>query len=645
MRWRIFARRSTAIEARELFDFNWFTRTYELGSLTADEAWSCYLASPGQLDPAPWFSTADYLVDHPDVARAGIDPFSHYVAAGRLEGRHIRASRHVARAQFVPEQVPEVWVGDWESEPNHRAKSRPVDQDPARLARSLVDENFYFAAYPDVTSSGLSAAMHYEAYGWCEGRDPSPWFSTSYYLRSNPDVAASGMNPLVHYVSAGRRERRLSRDPLGDWRQQVMSERSVLTQARSWVREGATIRLDQDTLMATLRSALSSCTTVNLIVASDDSASNFGGVQACVATQATSLSRRGVTVLRVWPVQPLPIATRDPDYGVHLTIGEEQLPPVAMADLVRSLRDPSLQSPEWTVSVHGLLGHNLSVVASLAGAVADAGGRTEWWAHDYFAACSNYTLSPNSVAYCGAPPPNSMKCQVCAHGAERSHHLRGMRELLGSPGLTVVAPSESAAKVWLHGTGADVPTEVRPIGRFSPLGHRRRNPNAPLRLAFIGMPLAHKGWLDFLELRRWVLGRRDVQLFHIGTSDQELAGLQFVAVQQKGGETQAMIAALRDHEIDVVFHWPTWPETFGITAHEAIAAGCLVVTNTGSGNIAALANITGQVMVLDVDALSYVLRRGRFIGLLQSRLAQGTSWGEFDLLPDAFGRVEQELAQ
>ncbi|MBC7800962.1 MAG: hypothetical protein H7Z10_10095, partial [Gemmatimonadaceae bacterium] len=40
-------------------------------------------------DPAPWFCTAAYLVCHPDVASAGVNPFAHWRDHGRAEGRAI----------------------------------------------------------------------------------------------------------------------------------------------------------------------------------------------------------------------------------------------------------------------------------------------------------------------------------------------------------------------------------------------------------------------------------------------------------------------------------------------------------------------------------------------------------------------------
>ena len=92
------------------------------------------------LDPAPWFSTKDYLSLHPDVASAGMCPFEHYVLQGRAEHRALRAPD--AKAPSAPSR--------------HRGL-RPR-RTPEQLAAALVDPGFYLAMYPDVERSGYGLA-------------------------------------------------------------------------------------------------------------------------------------------------------------------------------------------------------------------------------------------------------------------------------------------------------------------------------------------------------------------------------------------------------------------------------------------------------------------------------------------------------
>ena len=73
---------------------------------------------------------------------------------------------------------------------------------------ALFDGNWYLQPYPDVAENGLDPARHYLDFGWREGRDPSPHFSTTTYLRANADVAHSGLNPLIHFIEFGYSEGR-----------------------------------------------------------------------------------------------------------------------------------------------------------------------------------------------------------------------------------------------------------------------------------------------------------------------------------------------------------------------------------------------------------------------------------------------------
>ncbi|WP_213956670.1 MULTISPECIES: class I SAM-dependent methyltransferase [unclassified Variovorax] len=93
-----------------------------------------------------------------------------------------------------------------------RATHDPV----ARIVRQsiLFDARWYASHYSDVARSGLDAAYHFAAFGGAEGRDPSPWFSTSEYLRQNEDVARLDINALYHYEVFGRKQGRPFANPL-----------------------------------------------------------------------------------------------------------------------------------------------------------------------------------------------------------------------------------------------------------------------------------------------------------------------------------------------------------------------------------------------------------------------------------------------
>ena len=72
----------------------------------------------------------------------------------------------------------------------------------------FIDEDWYFAKYPDAKESGLSAKEHYLQSGWLKGYNPSEKFDTEFYLKKYPAVAKIQICPLLNYISHGKAENR-----------------------------------------------------------------------------------------------------------------------------------------------------------------------------------------------------------------------------------------------------------------------------------------------------------------------------------------------------------------------------------------------------------------------------------------------------
>jgi O-antigen biosynthesis protein len=123
-----------------------------------------------------------YLQKYSDIAKARLDPITHYIEFGAHEGRN----------------------------PN-----------------PLFDTAWYLSYYPDVAAAGVNPLMHYVEHGSREqeGRDPHPSFSTLYYLAQNPEVAAAKVNPLLHYLREGKAAGRLPFDPNALYIKHVINER------------------------------------------------------------------------------------------------------------------------------------------------------------------------------------------------------------------------------------------------------------------------------------------------------------------------------------------------------------------------------------------------------------------------------------
>ena len=65
-----------------------------------------------------------------------------------------------------------------------------------------------------------------------------------------------------------------------------------------------------------------------------------------------------------------------------------------------------------------------------------------------------------------------------------------------------------------------------------------------------------------------------------------MPGVEKVFADFHDGVSKSMTEYIREHEIDLAFVWSTRSETYCYTAYEAFAAGCYILTNCFSGNIA-----------------------------------------------------------
>lgn len=68
--------------------------------------------------------------------------------------------------------------------------------------------NYYLAQNPDVKAAGVDPLVHFEYFGWKEGRNPNAYFNVNFYLSKNPDVKATGIDPLYQYEHYGWKEGR-----------------------------------------------------------------------------------------------------------------------------------------------------------------------------------------------------------------------------------------------------------------------------------------------------------------------------------------------------------------------------------------------------------------------------------------------------
>jgi glycosyltransferase involved in cell wall biosynthesis len=110
--------------------------------------------------------------------------------------------------------------------------------------------------------------------------------------------------------------------------------------------------------------------------------------------------------------------------------------------------------------------------------------------------------------------------------------------------------------------------------------------SGPARIAFLGTPAIHKGWGVFLELAQRGSDPAACRFYHFGDGRYRAPNVVTRVVNVVEDGPLAMVEALRRDSIDLALVWSLWEESFSYTAHEALAAGVAILTNTGSGNIA-----------------------------------------------------------
>lgn len=528
---------------------------------------------------------------------------------------------------------------------------RSADAPPA--GDGAVDAAWYAWRYPDIAAAGLDPARHYAEAGWREGRRPTPWFDPAWYLQTYPDIAAAGLEPFAHYRAHGRAEGRLPARPDDDSRQ-VLEAALATHPPQSPAADAAE---DSSLSLEATRALLGTiATAAGLVLAASHTAyiAVTGGIELVIADEQRLFAAAGVAYLHLAPASPALALRADGAHPARLAVALDGVPrgTVRTDTLREALAAEAVRLPARRLFVvHSFLGHRANDLISLAAAL--GASRRLLWLHDYAVLCEGFTLLRNDLAFCHAPPPQSMACAVCTHGAGRAEHLRRVRQLLAGLRPTLVAPSASALeRVRGNDQLPPLPAIVHPNAtlRAGPTTAHDRlllgSAADPVRVAFAGYPMAHKGWPAFLRLLRALQDNGAYRLFQFAAPEAlvPLRGLTGIAVRTTAAARDAMTQALAAAGIDLLLALSPWPETFSFVAHEAIAAGADVITLADSGHIARLVRHLGRGAVFaDEAALHAFFTSGAALDYVRDAAAEGRQTAELVLngtsatLPPAIG--------
>jgi hypothetical protein len=481
------------------------------------------------------------------------------------------------------------------------------------------DPDFYRDSYPDVAAQGADPLGHFLVYGWREGRDPNAAFSIRGYLAEHPEVAALGVNPFVHALTHDPADPSSPPNALG-FRYDVILRSVPMAERLAPAREPVAA-LPERALVEALGRSRGGLRALHVSVSHDDFTANLGGVQLGLQREAARVAQMGRDHLHLHPARAWPAVRTGEEPGQLGVVwnGERVgvFEPAAVARALKACAGGAAGGRSF--AIHSLLGHASEETADILAAAGLSKGF--FWLHDFASLCAGVHLLRNDVEDCAAPPPDSPACSICLYGPWRMRHLAEHARLFRRLELTVVSPSQTTLDLWRRAW--DHPAAgfvVHPHARLVNPRPAPSVPERPFRLAYAGLPVAHKGWPIFAELAARFAEDARYQFLHIGA--RRVPGFKgpFREATAGPGRLNAMAEALAEDAPDAVLLWPLCRETFSFVAYEAAAAGCAVITGPDSGNVAAFVAEGDHGRVLpDEAALAAAFESGEILDLARHR--------------------------
>lgn len=594
-----------------------------------------------------------YLREYPDVALTGIDPVLHFLWIGRRLGRRPNANGETggqagsaaANSETVANGPPLAEPASGGVQPVEHEEGSDVGLiDKARKAFSAAtgsrsdptydlvakhfDIDFYLAAYPDVAAAGVDPIRHYLDNGWRENRDPSISFSTRFYVENNLDVVAAGVNPFYHFIAAGQAEGRLGKHQLGYKWDILAGLKTVAEQISEMKSHRTPARLSASgSLVVALQQVARAHERVVLSFSHDDFTQHVGGVQLLLRRELGLLKAKGDAQIHLFPVHPLPfLDTSGDDVSLGVLIDGKFVGNYAARDVMHCLRDAAFGAAQVTFVVHSLLGHNMDQSIDLIAATGASSGCV--WLHDYSPIYNNFKLLRNDVGYGGFPRRGTLARELCEFARADFDHEAEFAKLFARFKTRLISPSQAALAIFrqaslIQPASTHVVEHVQ-LERITAAAPAAATQGRPLRVGFLGYPVAHKGWPVFEELVLKFADDPRYEFHHLGKGRRGGLKLQYAEVSASSSDMDAMRATVEAVELDVALMWSIWPETFCLTAYEALAGGAALVTNPSAGNVVSVTEASGIGAVLnDEAALIDAFESGSLLRL--SRAARGAS--------------------
>lgn len=236
--------------------------------------------------------------------------------------------------------------------------------------------------------------------------------------------------------------------------------------------------------------------------------------------------------------------------------------------------------------------------------------------HDYYLACTEYTLLKNKESYCGGQGLSPQNCKGC-QAYEKSIEVEGrIHQILRnySERICFISPSETTKKIFerfhpeYKGHVLVVPHQRYTLGR-----QENKEPMSNqdiVKVAFTAMPRRHKGWETWKKLAERFNGKGYEFIIFNSSSDTH-ENMRKREIHFSQDNLNAMTDALLDEKIHLSVLWAICPETYSYTCFESYSANAFIVTNSVSGNIADVVRQESNGVILDNEEELFALFENR----------------------------------
>lgn len=327
---------------------------------------------------------------------------------------------------------------------------------------------------------------------------------------------------------------------------------------------------------------------------------NSGGVQLCLRIEETRAIDAGLDYLHISPkhigntlLPEKQISTS----SFEILLNGQIIGLATYATIIKALKDSKVEKKKFTFVVHHLLGHDPN---SLTEVIFATGERSCYlWLHDFFLFCTNYRLLRNNISFCGGPEMTSNSCQICIFGEKRKQHIEKIQRFLNNVNVKLIAPSEFVKEFYQNRYFAQE-HEILTIEHAKLRANRKDEitlddaslRKKPFRFAFVGAPIAQKGWDIFSSLHKMYAKSSEYEFHYFGNGMVSEDYISHNLSVHSANHSIEMSRRIKHAEIDFLVHMAPWPETFSFTSYEALAGGAFILTLERSGNIARIVKDT-----------------------------------------------------